>query len=64
MRYEDETEKLKMENSALSDSVARNAEQLVRLEEQLHQVELELAISQEKHRTCQQEVLFICTNFT
>ena len=56
MKYEDQLEKMKMENNALSDTVQKNAQDLVRLEEQCHTLELELTISQEKHRTCQQEV--------
>ena len=41
---------------ALSDRVQTNAQDMVRMEEQLQQFELDLVISQEKHRTCQQEV--------
>ena len=48
--------KLKLENMALSDRVQSNAQDMVRTEEQLQQFELDLVISQEKHRTCQQEV--------
>ena len=56
MRYEDQVDKLKLENVALSDTVQRNAAEILRLEERTHHLELELAISQEKHLTCQKEV--------
>ena len=56
MKYEDQMEKIKCENQALSDTVTRNATDMLRMEDQLQQLELELTISQEKHRTCQQEV--------
>ena len=45
MKYEDQAEKLKMENSALSDTVQANAAELLRQEEQIHELELELTIS-------------------
>jgi dynactin complex subunit len=56
MKYEDQVEKLKMENMALSDTVQRNAQDLLRMEEQVSHLNLELTISQEEHRTCQIEV--------
>ena len=56
MKYEDQVEKLKHENTALSDTVQKNATDILRLEENNQHLELELTISQEKHRTCQQEV--------
>ncbi len=56
MKYEDQVEKLKLENTALSDTVQKNAGDMLRQEEQTQNLELELTISQEKHRTCQQEV--------
>ena len=56
LKYEDQLEKLRMENDALSDKVGKNAQDMCRMEEQTHQLELELTISQEKHRTCQKEV--------
>ena len=56
LRYEDELEKLKLENTALSDTLTKNAQQLLRHDEQLQSQQLELTIAQEKHRTCQQEV--------
>ena len=59
VKCEDQLEKFKIENQALSDTVQRNAQDLLRLDEQTHQLELELTISQEKHRTCQQEVKYL-----
>ena len=56
MKYEDRLEKLRIENEALSDKVGKNATDMCRMEEQIQQFELELTISREKHRTCQQEV--------
>ncbi len=46
MRYEDQLEKLKVENSSLSASVQKNAADLLKLDEQIHALELELTISQ------------------
>ena len=60
MKYEDQLEKLKLENNALSDSLSKNAQDLLRMEDQIHGLELELTISQEKHRTCQKEVKNTC----
>ena len=45
MRYEDQVEKLKIENNTLSDTVQTNAGELLRQEEQIHALELELTIS-------------------
>ena len=45
MRYEDQVEKLKIENNTLSDTVQTNAGELLRQEEQIHSLELELTIS-------------------
>ena len=45
MRYEDQVEKLKIENNTLSDTVQTNAGELLRQEEQTHALELELTIS-------------------
>ena len=56
MKYEDQVDKMKMENMALSDTLGKNAADLLRLDEQTQHLNLELSISQEKHRTCQQEV--------
>ena len=56
MKYEDRLEKLKLENEALSDKVGKNASDMCHMDEQIQQLELELTISREKHRTCQQEV--------
>ena len=56
MKYEDQLEKLKLENNALSDSLSKNAQDMLRMEDQIQGLELELTISQEKHRTCQKEV--------
>lgn len=63
MRYEEQVEKYKQENGVLNESVGKSVTELARLEESLHQTELELTISQEKHRTCQQEVTFLCFSF-
>ena len=46
MRYEDQLEKLKVENSSLSATVQKNAADLLKLDEQIHALELELTISQ------------------
>jgi hypothetical protein len=59
MKYEDRLEKLELENDAFSDKVGKNATDMCRMEEQIQQLELELTISREKHRTCQQEVCMI-----
>lgn len=56
LKYEEQVKKLKLENMTLSDRVQTNTVDLLRTEEQLQQFELDLVISQEKHRTCQQEV--------
>ena len=56
LRFEEEIEKLKLENGALSDALTKNANELMRNEEQIHSMQLELTVSQEKHRTCQLEV--------
>ena len=51
-------EKLKGENSGLAEVGGRASQTCSELQEQLHQIELDLTISQEKHRTCQKEVRF------
>ena len=56
MQYEDEIEKVKLENGALSDALTKNANELMRNEEQIQSMQLELTVTQEKHRTCQLEV--------
>ena len=56
MKAEDEIEKLKTENSNLNKVGISSSEEVSQLQEQLHQLELDLTISQEKHRTCQKEV--------
>ena len=58
MRLEEEVEKLKGENSHLAEVGGRASQSCSELQEQLHQIELDLTISQEKHRTCQKEVRF------
>ena len=52
-------DKLKVDNTALSNTVTtvtKNASELKNQEDQLKRLELDLTISQEKHRTCQKEV--------
>merc|ERR1719210_766398 len=56
IELEDQVDKMKMENCALSDTLSKNAADLLRTDEQIQHLNLELTISQEKHRTCQQEV--------
>ena len=56
MCYEEQLEKLKAENSVLNDTTSNHLQSMLRMEEQVQTLELELTISQEKHRTCQHEV--------
>ena len=49
-------ESLTRENRALGDRVQLNAQDILHLQQHVQQLELDLTISQEKHRTCQQEV--------
>ena len=56
MKAEDDIEKLKGENSNLNKMGISSSDEVSQLQEQLHQFELDLTISQEKHRTCQKEV--------
>ena len=60
MRYEDQVEKLKIENNTLSDTVQTNAGELLRQEEQIHALELELTISKVMKNVLQDEVQIIC----
>ena len=57
LKAEDDIEKLKGENSNLNKISTSTTEELSSLQEQVHQLELDLTISQEKHRTCQKEVI-------
>ena len=60
MRYEDQVEKLKIENNTLSDTVQTNAGELLRQEEQIHALELELTISKViKTYKLQVKIIFI-----
>ena len=61
MRYEEQLEKLKAENSVLSETTSNHMQSMLRMEEQVQTLELELMISQEKHRTCQHEVSALVT---
>ena len=56
LKAEDSIEKLKADNSNLNKVGQVNTEEMSQQQEQIHQLELELTISQEKHRTCQKEV--------
>lgn len=56
LKAEDEIEKLKGENSNINKINHSQTDELSSLQEQVHQLELDLTISQEKHRTCQKEV--------
>ena len=56
LQYEDGVEKLKSENSQLSEQRQIMSDQLQQLEDDITQLHLDFTISQEKHRTCQQEV--------
>jgi predicted nucleic acid-binding Zn-ribbon protein len=49
----DQLNKLQMEKEVMSDTLQQNAHDLVKLDENCQHLELELAVSQEKHRTCQ-----------
>jgi len=57
---EDDIEKLKGENSSLNKIGMKTTDDCSSLQEQVHQLELDLTISQEKHRTCQKEVAVSC----
>lgn len=56
LRLEEELERVKNENSLLGEASQQAGTTTAQLNEQLHQLELDLTISQEKHRTCQKEV--------
>lgn len=56
LKAEDDIEHLKVENSRLNQTGQQSAQTLGHFQDQLNQLELELTISQEKHRTCQKEV--------
>lgn len=56
MKAEDDIDGLKNENSRLNQNGQQSSDEVGQLQEQLHQLELDLTISQEKHRTCQKEV--------
>lgn len=48
MEYEDEVEKLRFENYDLKESLSMSAKDLLRLEEQIHTLKLELEVSKER----------------
>lgn len=56
IRLEDQVDQLQTENNKLSGQAQQDADELLRLAERVQQQELDLTISQEKHRTCQKEV--------
>lgn len=57
MQYQEDLEKAKLENCALADKLQTSAQHIVKLEDRVHRLELDLTVSQEKHRTCQFEVI-------
>lgn len=56
LKAEDDILSLKNANSELNSNNQQNCHDATQLQEQVNQLELELTISQEKHRTCQKEV--------
>lgn len=56
LKAEDDIQSLKNENSQLNTNNQHGNQEIGQLTEQVNQLELELTISQEKHRTCQKEV--------
>lgn len=56
LKAEDDIQNLKAENSQLNSNNQHSGQECGHLTEQVNQMELELTISQEKHRTCQKEV--------
>ena len=56
LKAEDDILNLKNANSELNSNNQQNCHDATQLQEQVNQLELELTISQEKHRTCQKEV--------
>lgn len=56
LKAEDDILSLKNANSELNCNNQQNCHDATQLQEQVNQLELELTISQEKHRTCQKEV--------
>ena len=56
LKAEDDIQCLKNDNAQLNQNTQGMTTEVCQLQEQNHQIELELTISQEKHRTCQKEV--------
>lgn len=56
LKAEDDIQCLKNDNSHMNQASQASSQEIGQLQDQLHQIELELTISQEKHRTCQKEV--------
>lgn len=56
LKAEDDIQCLKNDNSHMNQAGQASSQEIGQLQDQLHQIELELTISQEKHRTCQKEV--------
>ena len=56
MKLEDLLDRVRAESSKLQKQAEHDAGELLRLAERSQQQELDLAIVQEKHRTCQREV--------
>ena len=55
-QYESEVDRTRNDNSGLSQKLQQACHEKQELEQSLHKFELELTVSQQKNKTCQQEV--------
>ena len=61
-QYESELDSIREENKSVSQKLQQANHTNQELEQSVHKYELELTVSQQKNKTCQQEVRFTNTN--